>query len=321
MDKETVLIYQMGKVGSSSIYQSLGKSKRFKPYHIHTLNLESINKIKKRSKHKGLKIEKHITDSEFILNKYFTNETLQKKLKIITLVREPISRNIAAYFQNLDVYHSDNELFQQSYLINEDTLGFCQSLSVSPKIISALQSMKQTSFSTSQALLNQLEQNIDDNLIEKFKSRILKATSSHKTYVNELICDFQINYNHGVPLIWFQKEYFSILGIDIYNYDFPRLKGYQQITTDRFDCLIIKLETPDRKKERIIKEFLEFDRFSLKNTNFGNSKYYGEAYKAFKSGIQLPAAYINKMLSSEYTKHFYNKIERQDIRKKWKIAN
>lgn len=311
----------MGKVGSSSIYQSLARSKNFKPYHIHTLNEITIQKIKERSKSKGLKIEQHIKDSEYILQNYFSR-TQKEKIKIITLVREPISRNIAAYFQNLDVYHSNNETFKNSYQINADTLGYCKSMNIDTKIINILSKLNTTSFSNSQALLNSiLEKGIETEKIEKFKSRILKATNTHQIYVNELIQDFQSNYNHGVPLIWFEKEYHAILGIDIFSQDFPRLKGYQRITTNKYDCLLIKLETPDQKKERVIKEFLQTEDFYIKNTNFGNSKYYGEAYKAFKAGIQLPNSYINKMLTSQYTKHFYNNTERKDIRNKWQIVS
>lgn len=321
MEKQTVLIYQMGKVGSSSIYQSLAQSDDFKPYHIHTLNQITIQKIKERSKLKGLKIEQHIYDSEHILGKFF-EQTPQDKLKIITLVREPISRNIAAYFQNLDVYHSNNKVFRNSYQINEDTLRFCKLMNIETNLLNTLKTLDKKTFSNSQALLSIItEKGVNEKLVTKYKSRILKATSSHQLYINELIQDFQSNYNHGVPLAWFEKEYHAILGINVFNWDFPRLRGYQRITTENYDCLLIKLETSDRKKERAIKEFLKIDDFSIKNTNFGNSKYYGEAYKAFKSGIQLPNSYINKMLGSQYTKHFYNNIERKDIRKKWQIVS
>lgn len=304
----------MGKVGSSSIYESLSSSLSHKPYHIHTLNPDRIRKQKDRQNSKNLKIENHLFDSEAVIKNYLNQN---KHLKIITLIREPISRNIAAYFQNLDIFHKSNDKFKKSHIVNDKTIEHCAFLNVSPKIIAVLNQLSKKEYSNSQDLLSNLsQQKISKALIKKNKLRLLKATNTHNEHINELIKDFTLNYNHGVPLSWFDREYKDVLGIDIFKIKFPRLKGYLQITHELFDCLILKLEIPDKRKETILSEFLKKD-YKLKNTNIGNDKFYGEAYKNFKRKIQLPETYVNKMLNSQYTKHFYNPIERQTIKAKW----
>ena len=80
-----LLIYQMGKVGSSSIYYSL------------------------KSNYKGLILHLHSFPSKYNYAnvKRLRNFVVKKKIEqvnIISLVREPIDRNISAFFQNFERY-------------------------------------------------------------------------------------------------------------------------------------------------------------------------------------------------------------------------
>ena len=80
-----VLIYQMGKVASSSIYRSLVKYYSGGVFHSHALDSENSTHVK-------------------LLNYGKSNN---QKLKLISLVREPISRNISAFFQNFQERYAD----------------------------------------------------------------------------------------------------------------------------------------------------------------------------------------------------------------------
>ena len=118
---EGVVIYQMGKVGSSTIISSLNKlnipniqihsldnpydtwfptkTKGWNPFSIQYVPSYSFSwKIKRILRNKIIKT---------ILNDRLKSKN-NKKIKIITLVREPISREISRFFQNLHVliYHS-----------------------------------------------------------------------------------------------------------------------------------------------------------------------------------------------------------------------
>lgn len=98
-----VLIHQMGKVGSTSVTKSL-KRDGFSPIHIHSffspLSSDMYKKYESiRYYRSPLYNKKYFLRNQFIL-KLLKN---RKKLKIISLVREPISRNVSMYFQAFHV--------------------------------------------------------------------------------------------------------------------------------------------------------------------------------------------------------------------------
>ena len=103
LDKNPILIYQMGKVGSSSVHHSIKKQIPERSiYHFHSIHKDAIDGHNANNK-------KFIKAGEF--GKVFTGipfvEEMNKRITkgsdffdIITLVREPISRNLSFYFQN-----------------------------------------------------------------------------------------------------------------------------------------------------------------------------------------------------------------------------
>ena len=93
-----VVVYQMGKVGSSSIFKSLAKQLRLPVLHVHRMNLQNIDAVAREYKSAGM-VPPDETPGIF-LNK---NIVLKKRpAKFISLVREPIERNMSAFFQNYE---------------------------------------------------------------------------------------------------------------------------------------------------------------------------------------------------------------------------
>lgn len=99
-----IIVYQMGKVGSSSVINSLEKQAILPSFHAHFLFKHPDN----RSFYDpdvfliaNLKLdrEKQIRKGIFLYNKIIAPK---KQVKIISLTREPIGRNIAAFFQNFE---------------------------------------------------------------------------------------------------------------------------------------------------------------------------------------------------------------------------
>lgn len=110
--REIVVINSMGKVGSTTIINSLKSSL---PNHlilqVHHLNFTAIFRAIKFH----LKNEKSIPHNLVIglsLNLY--NRFSSKKLTVISLIREPISRAISNYFQMEDRFY-DNEEQRKNY--------------------------------------------------------------------------------------------------------------------------------------------------------------------------------------------------------------
>jgi len=75
-----VFVFQMGKVASSSVSYSLEKYYEGAVFHSHTFHANH-----------------HKIDIQLLYEHY---QNVNQKIKIISLVREPISRNISAFFQN-----------------------------------------------------------------------------------------------------------------------------------------------------------------------------------------------------------------------------
>jgi hypothetical protein len=103
----------------------------------------------------------------------------------------------------------------------------------------------------------------------------------------------------------------------VYDYPFPQETGFMVLKKNNLELLILKIELPDPQLEKAIARFLEADRFKLKRNNIGANKTYADDYNQVKRNIFLPDAYINRMLESKYTRHFYSEKEIIGFKKKW----
>ena len=100
---EPIIVYQMGKVASTTVCETL-KNHGFKNIlHAHSINPALISKKKHKEMKRGV-------------NRFFLHETagmyiaatgLVHKSKVISLVRDPVARNISAFFQNYQFKHED----------------------------------------------------------------------------------------------------------------------------------------------------------------------------------------------------------------------
>ena len=88
----------MGKVASSSIYESIKATGNVNVFHLHRLNPENIKQVKQEHLLRGASPPDEKLGHYLYKNLILSN---RDQIKIISLVREPIGRNISAYFQNL----------------------------------------------------------------------------------------------------------------------------------------------------------------------------------------------------------------------------
>jgi hypothetical protein len=100
-----VLIYQVGKVGSSSVYSSL-KRRRIACVHVHRIDPENIGKLAAERMRSGLPVK----DERLGLAIHHRLRHGAEKVRIITMVREPLSRNISAFFENLTDFYGGSPL-------------------------------------------------------------------------------------------------------------------------------------------------------------------------------------------------------------------
>jgi Putative capsular polysaccharide synthesis protein len=253
-----VLVYQMGKVGSSSVYFSLkelGIKPVFHPHFLLPFLVRDDREVFDESIKSSLKMKfKKIVARR---NGYFIYKNIiaaKRKVKVISLTREPISRNISAFFQSFE---------RETGKRYEDA--------------------------------NFTPQELTDIFI-KF-------------------------YPHHIPLQWFDENIKKCLGIDIYEYAFPKEQGFLSIHKDNIDLLVIKSEIADNVKEQAIADFLGLKEFKLARMNVGENKSYRDMYKAFKQALKLPSSYVEEMCNSKYFNHFYTEEEIKKVFAQWNSVN
>lgn len=247
--KEPILIFQIGKVGSTSILKSFPTTQHRLAVQLHHLSEDSVESgIAFYNKH-DLPIQSFI----------FTSRSIYKWVvkrgypyKVITLVREPISRNISAFFENFKVYMGT------SY----------------PEFIGT-----------------------NDKLITTFLDK----------------------FEHDRILNWYQTDFLTATGVDIYEHQFDKDRGWSRIETHQVDILILKVELDDKFKEQAIAQFLDIPKFNLQSANIAKNKKYASDYQKFKANIVLPEEHIDQMLTSKYMKHFYTDEEINYVRNKWLV--
>jgi len=89
----------MGKVGSSSIKKAL-QDQKLPVFHIHYLTEEKIKHVRTgKSFPKRPFYAKHYWESKYLLRYIKNNKKQNSRWKVITLVRDPIARNISGFFQ------------------------------------------------------------------------------------------------------------------------------------------------------------------------------------------------------------------------------
>ena len=103
-----VFIYQMGKVGSSTVYRSLKKIRLSNPvFHVHFLTNSGIEMAEKFHRSaRSEPIPHHIQLSKILRGKLDRSNNI--KMKVITLVRDPIGFEVSNFFQNAKWLHADS---------------------------------------------------------------------------------------------------------------------------------------------------------------------------------------------------------------------
>jgi hypothetical protein len=109
--RDPIVVYQMGKVGSSSIVASLKALKLDRPvYHVHSLAPSGIENGKRMYK----RIFQNANATDFRrAGHLFASQHLRKRMaglrhggcwKLVSLVRDPVATNVSGFFQIVDFY-------------------------------------------------------------------------------------------------------------------------------------------------------------------------------------------------------------------------
>jgi hypothetical protein len=95
-----VLLWQMGKVGSTSIWDALDKA-GLCPIQLHVLATERLDAVAREYEERGFSVPGHLEDARRVQSLVADPN---QKLRVISLVRDPVARNLSGLFETWDVY-------------------------------------------------------------------------------------------------------------------------------------------------------------------------------------------------------------------------
>lgn len=271
--KELLLICQMGKVGSTTVLKSLKTFGLDMPiYQVHFLSQEIIDRLEKIyinnfSDHSSSSATDLLWKSQ-CLRKQVKKGLKGQKWKIVSLVRDPIARNISAFFQgaNMIITESDHQVILKSKIYD-------------------------------------YEMNFTTEGIEKLTKIFL-----HK-------------FDNETPLVFFDREFKGVLGIDVFSSKFPKSKGYKIYEGEHIDVLLMRLEDLDKIASEAFKDFLGIEGFTLVKSNISKEKDYADIYRKVLDSLRLPSSYIEEMYTSKYSQHFYSEEEISTFKAKWEAQS
>ena len=278
--KEPLLVYQMGKVGSTTIVSSLKAAaavqSKYSIHHVHwlsptRLHYEEALYKKAKGEYTGNSLPATRFHPKYVwLGQYLSKRILsqpEKKWLVITLVREPISRNVSSFFQNLDTLLSYDYRFKLQSVGKEAVLKDLKSLFY--------------------------QKCIEDGVLETFDAD---------------------------PLTWFDVELRRVFDVDVFSSSFPTDKGYAIYEVPRARVLLLRLEDLDKNYANAFNDFMQVQDFKLVRDNTGSSKTYSDLYNSFVRDLPLPAEYMDKAYESKYARHFYTEEEIGIFRARWRMS-
>jgi hypothetical protein len=122
---------------------------------------------------------------------------------------------------------------------------------------------------------------------------------------------------HRVPLDWFDEEFRPVFGVDVFGTPFPHEQGFVRLEAGPHDVLVMRADLDDHRKAACLAEWLGRDAFEIVRMNEADEKHYAEQYAAARVALRLPASYLDEMLHSRYTRHFFSSDEIARLRARW----
>jgi len=224
--RSPIVIYSVGKTGTSTIHASLKAARLKRPlFHVHRLTEASIKEALEFQEHRPNQPSATLRQSIFLAKRLASiGDKVNERWDIISLVREPVACAISAYFQSIDRWFP--------------------------------------------------------SLMDTFQEG--------RTDIPVLIQTFLDKYSHDWPLSWFDKQIRQTLGVNVYQSEFDRVKGFSIYRGDLANVLVLRLENIDSSAKNALETFLNTTIIDLVNANVAESKDYAQIYRRFKTEIRLP---------------------------------
>lgn len=143
----------------------------------------------------------------------------------------------------------------------------------------------------------------------------------HHLSVDELCHLFRTQYfndgRHITKLNWYETEFNASLNINVYAHPFDTDQRYGTFREGLYDVLVLRTETEDTLKAKVVSDFLDIPIFEIQRVNEADKRDYADVYSAFRKRITIPDVHLDTIYQSQYVTHFFNDAERESLRDKW----
>lgn len=115
-----VIVYQMAKVGSSAVVAAL-QAARLPVFHVHRMNIENLRRMREVRSALGWVVPAVPAHDQLGLR--LREKVIRRRCRaaIVTMIRDPIARNLSSYFEHLDfIWRTENahEVVSLEHLID-----------------------------------------------------------------------------------------------------------------------------------------------------------------------------------------------------------
>ena len=115
---------------------------------------------------------------------------------------------------------------------------------------------------------------------------------------------------------FFENEFKDLCGVNLYEYEFDKRKGYSIIRKDNVEVFVYQIEKLNQISNELL-DFLNIESGELVNGNQASSKWYSGYYKEAVDNIKISDSYYKECYNSLYLQHFYNEEDIERFKKKW----
>jgi hypothetical protein len=133
----------------------------------------------------------------------------------------------------------------------------------------------------------------------------------------EMVTSYLDRHLYGYALRWFEAEFERWTSLDIYSCPFDRSMGYAIYETERFDLLVMKLESLDVCFSEAIGRFLGVHGVELVRSNVTEGKPGKGLYREIVETYRPAQAKLSRLYAAPLVTHFYSDAEIAGFRARW----
>lgn len=228
-----IIILTPGKVGSSSVYYTLKKKLNRPVYHVHYLTPKSIVDAEKIH----LNSDRKSRPLHLIVAKHLIKKLSQKKQKmhLITIVREPVGREISAFFQNTEFLK--NTIERHDLSLNETAAREILYNKLKNNFIADLESWFQREFKEPYNIdifsTCKFDKNREYNIFNNEQLRLLVLRMESLSHAFPKALKEFLNFKDEISL-----ENYNIGDQKHYSKSYAKIKKNLQLNHDVLECIL-----------------------------------------------------------------------------------